>query len=178
MKKLFVILSLVFCVSGWANTEQQFLTLDTGTDEYKSYKLATAKAQLYMQEGMSGLNETGKTLATRVMNALSRASFRVSINSITEQLCTNLGAGAFVNSRIFDVIFVCGGVRERIQGDHSVKDLKLLAQLFIHEGVHLTGNRNECDTTYFEVTIMNNTSDGLLSRGSIDKYQSLCKFQF
>jgi hypothetical protein len=150
-----------------------FIEIQQNNTEKQNYDNAKVLAIKLIKQASSSLNEEGQSLGLNVIEHLKNTKILVSSNNVSEEKCLSKDYSLFVNSHFFNDIFVCSDVRRNVM-EASKYVVSVLAQGFIHEGVHLTQNHDECVATLYERTVMKDTI-GIQDDGSYKRYYDLCK---
>lgn len=150
-----------------------FRPLPAASAEQQNYLEARVMAVALVREAMPSLNARGARLGARVISALQKVRFMASTNARSQQICSARQYSLFVNASFRNTIFICDEVRTHAR--HANQDaFNRIAQGFVHEAVHLTGEMDECVATQFEVTVMDRTI-GVQSQGSQIRYRAQCR---
>ena len=145
-----------------------FRPLPAASAEQQNYLKARVMAVALVREAMPSLNARGARLGARVISALGKARFLASTDAQSRRTCSARRYSLFVNAYFRNTIFICDEVRSHAR--HANQEaLNRIAQGFVHEAVHLTGELDECVATRFEVMVMDRTI-GVQSQGS--RYRS------
>lgn len=150
-----------------------FRPLPAASAEQQNYLESRAMAVALVREAMPGLNGRGARLGARVIAALEQARFLASTDAQSRRTCSARQYSLFVNAYFRNTIFVCDEVRRHARRA-SQDALNRIAQGFVHEAVHLTGELDECVATRFELTVMERTI-GIQSQGSQIRYGAQCR---
>ncbi len=180
MKTLVLILLFVsISLSTSANASYSgFFPPNNNSIEYRNYLRGLARAKANILQGTAQLNDYAVTFGAKVIEALEKANILVSTDVESENACQRIkDRGAFVNLvENPTAIFICQTVRENISYE-SEQNVNILSQMLVHEGVHLAGDTNECNASYFEISVMKNTSMGVQSRQNLMAYNPKCNFK-
>jgi hypothetical protein len=150
-----------------------FRPLPSGSFELQTYLQARVEALTLVREALPHLPPADARMAARVLAVLPRARFLASSDRDSARTCSSRGYSLFVNAYFRDRIFVCDEVRPHAR--EGGRDARLrLAQGFVHEAVHLTGELDECVATRFELAVMQRTI-GVQSQGSQIRYGAQCR---
>jgi hypothetical protein len=149
-----------------------FLALPTGSAEQQAYLQGRDLAEQLVVEALPRLAPAQRRMALRVRRELEGARFLASSDARSRRLCRERRYSLFVNAARPDVIFVCDEVRPHARRGGDAR-IATLAQGFVHEAVHLTGEMDECVATRFELAVMRRTI-GVQSAGSQISYGAQC----
>ena len=149
-----------------------FRPLPAGSPEQQSYLYARSEAEALVRAALPRLGAADARMARRVIPALQQARFLASSNRQSGQLCTARRYSLFVNAHYRNQIFVCDEVRPHARAG-GPDALRRIAQGFVHEGVHLTGELDECVAARFELAVMQRTI-GVQTHGSQIRYGAQC----
>jgi hypothetical protein len=150
-----------------------FRVLPPRSVEQHTYQQSRELALRLVRLAMPRLDPGDASMAYRVLIALQRAHFEASSDTRSSNTCRARNFSLFVNAHFRDTIFVCDEVRTHAQGGGQ-DALDRIAQGFVHEAVHLTGEMDECVATRFELAVMER-SIGVRSAGSQLRYGRECR---
>lgn len=150
-----------------------FRPLPEASLEQRTYLDARDMAADLVREALPGLRGRDGLLGRRVLSALQQARILTSTDFRSQRLCATRQYSLFVNAYYHNQIFVCDEVRPHARNPNQ-DALDRIAQGFVHEAVHLTGEMDECEATRFELAVMNQTI-GIKSRGSQIRYGAQCR---
>lgn len=119
-----------------------------------------------------GLDESAASLAAEVGKQLASARFVVAAGAEADRQCAQVAASLFVLQTVPGTIHVCADTRWHVQNEPGPVNA-ILAQGFIHEGVHLAGITDECEATRLELLVARATS-GITSFANLQKYGKQC----
>lgn len=187
--KLFWFLSFVLLfVNPVYALQPGFKYLSKDAPEYKNYQAAIERSAKYMREAVSRLAEEKgqdhpevaqlRSRGESVILKLRSAKFAISSDKNSTFLCNKKNMSFFVDYEYDeDVMYVCDAPRDSLRAKNpSDEIMDITAQLFFHEGIHLTGDKSECNATIFELDIMKNTGVYIQSMANRDRYNSICDF--
>lgn len=150
-----------------------FRMLPPRSTEQQTYQQSRELALRLVRTALPTLDRGDARLAGRVLVALQRARFEASSDRRSRNTCSARNFSLFVNATFRDTIFVCDEVRPHArQAGRDAVDR--IAQGFVHEAVHLTGEMDECVATSFELAVMDR-SIGVRSNGSLLRYGRECR---
>lgn len=150
-----------------------FRTLPRASAEHQTYLEARVLAVGLVRRALPGMNGREARMGGRVLAALQRTRFVVSSDARSRTTCSTRHFSLFVNAYFRDTIFVCDEVRPHARRANP-DALNRIAQGFVHEAVHLTGEMDECVATRFERAVMDRTI-GVRSQGSQIRYGVQCR---
>lgn len=150
-----------------------FRPLPARSVEQHTYEQSRELALRVVSTALPTLDRRNAWIAGRVLVALRRTRFLASSDRRSRHTCLSRNFSLFVNAAYRDTIFVCDEVRPhaRRAGRDAVDRI---AQGFVHEAVHLTGEMDECVATRFELAVMDR-SIGVRSLGSQLRYGQECR---
>ena len=167
-----------------------FVAVELQNPEYKTYDMIRKKAISLIRQAINrpdnGLNAAGVAYGQKIIEKLLVASFAVSINAASEEVCKK--SPFFTSSTYKNLIFVCGISRNALRHG-KYKDLLMASQLLIHEGAHLVDHEehnyshvkyDECGPTWIELTIMGNDfgHKNIPTMVNRDSYKAQCGFEY
>lgn len=138
--------------SGAAADGPAFYELAASKDEALNYAQARSLA-IELLGTAAGLDESTALLARQAASQLQSASFVVAAGAEADRQCAQVAASLFVLQTVPNTIFVCADTRWHVQNEPDPV-VGILAQGFIHEGVHLAGETSECEATKLELRVM------------------------
>ena len=150
-----------------------FRPLPAYSVEQRTYLDARDMAADLVRDALRALRGRDRVLGLRVLSALQQARILASTDFRSQRLCAARQYSLFVNAYYQNQIFVCDEVRPHARNPNQ-DALDRIAQGFVHEAVHLTGEMDECEATRFELAVMNQTI-GIKSRGSQIRYGAQCR---
>ncbi|MBC7656871.1 MAG: hypothetical protein H7147_06825, partial [Frankiaceae bacterium] len=103
---------------------------------------------------------------------LASARFVVAAGAEADRQCAQVAASLFVLQTVPGTIHVCADTRWHVQNEPGPVTA-ILAQGFIHEGVHLAGITDECKATKIELWVARATT-GISSLANLRKYGKQC----
>lgn len=173
--------SLVFAGPGAARSSERdapaiaspgFYELRSSSAEGLEYERSRllAIAQL---GNMTGLDEATAALAKKTAEHLASAKFYVAADAEADRQCAQVVASLFVLQTVPDRIFVCADTRWHVQKEPAPVT-EILAQGFIHEGVHLAGIADECQATRLELLVAGQNG-GITSYANFRRYSKQCE---
>ena len=175
IKRRYLLLPMVSCAlmaaPVWAIPG--FRSLPVASPEQQTYLRSRAMAVALVREALPRLNPRDARSGMRVIWALQQAHFLVSSDARSGQVCSARQYSLFVNAYYRNQIFICYEVRPHARAADQ-DALERIAQGFIHEAVHLTGEMDECIATRFERRVMDRTI-GVQSQGSQIRYGPQCR---
>lgn len=170
---LLIASSLLLAFSMPARALPGFRSLPARSNEQHTYQHSRQLALRLVRTAMPSLDRGDARIAGRVLVALQRAHFEASSDRQSRSTCSARNFSLFVNVHFRDTIFVCDEVRTHAQGA-GPDAVERIAQGFVHEAVHLTGEMDECVATRFELAVMDR-SIGVRSNGSLLRYGRECR---
>lgn len=170
---LFCLLPLLAAVPVPAQALPGFRLLPAGSVEQRTYEQSRELALRLVSTALPTLDRRDARIAGRVLVALRRTRFQASSDSHSRNTCRARNFSLFVNAAFRDTIFVCDEVRPHAR-EAGRDAVDRIAQGFVHEAVHLTGEMDECVATRFELSVMDR-SIGVRSFGSQLRYGRECR---
>jgi hypothetical protein len=177
-RRLSVALAVLLAGAALAPSAQAlpgFRSLPAGSPEQQTYLQARAEAIALVRAALPRLGAGDARLALRVIPALQAARFLASSNQQSWRTCAARRYSLFVNAYYRNQVFVCDEVRPHARAGGEDALLRI-AQGFVHEAVHLTGEMDECVATRFEIAVMQRTI-GVRSQGSRIRYGGECRLR-
>jgi hypothetical protein len=149
-----------------------FRALPASSVEQRNYEAARALAMDLICRAEPTLSGRNARIAGAASEQLAGARFYASSDRQAGRTCASGSYSLFVSARDPERIFVCDDVRPHAQRG-GADAVAILAQGFVHESVHLAGERDECIATAFELAVMDRTI-GRRSAGSRIRYGAEC----
>lgn len=149
-----------------------FRPLPPDSVEQQTYQRSRSLALYLVREAQPTLGFGHRRLADHVIRELAGVRFLASTNAGSRQLCRDRRYSLFVRAARPDVIHVCDEVRPHARSADA-DAITRLAQAFVHEAVHLTGDLDECAAMDFELAVMRRTI-GIRTEGSRISYGARC----
>ena len=169
---LTILASLVGAVPAIAK-DDGFRPLPANSVEQQTYLRSRALAIALVREARPKLGSGHRRLAEPVMRELANVRFLVSSDAVSRRLCRERRYSLFVRASRPEVIHICDEVRPHArQADADA--IARIAQGFVHEAVHLTGDLDECAAMDFELAVMRRTI-GIRTQGSQISYGARCR---
>ena len=155
-----------------AASDDGFRPLPRDGVEQQSYQRSRSLAVSLVREAQPTLGLGHRRLADHVIRELARVRFLASASAGSRQLCRDRRYSLFVRASRPNVIHVCDEVRPHARSADA-DAIARLAQAFVHEAVHLTGDLDECAAMDFELAVMRRTI-GIRTQGSQISYGARC----
>ncbi len=171
---LILLAALAACVGATraAAADDGFRALPRDSAEQQTYQRSRALAVQLVREAQPTLGFGHRRLADHVLRELASVRFLASSTAKSRQLCRDRRYSLFVREARPDVIHVCDEVRPHARSADA-DAITRLAQAFVHEAVHLTGDMDECAAMDFELAVMRRTI-GIRTQGSQISYGARC----
>jgi len=169
---LLVGLSAIPAETATAAPDDGFRPLPRDSIEQQTYQRSRSLALALVREAQPTLGFGHRRLADQVVRELAGVRFLASSNAGSRQLCRDRRYSLFVRTSRPDVIHVCDEVRPHARRPDA-DAVARLAQAFVHEAVHLTGDLDECAAMDFELAVMRRTI-GIRTQGSQISYGARC----
>lgn len=109
-------------------------------------------------------DDNKKNLANAAADKLLVSKVYFSSNPFNETCKDN--SNAYVDPDIPDTIFICENLQNTLDFMSNKVQQEEVAQILVHESVHLLGSRNECTASRFEYSVMQAT----VGRATPDSY--------
>jgi hypothetical protein len=155
-----------------AAADDGFRALPRDSVEQQTYQRSRALALTLVREAQPTLGSRHRRLADPVLRELAGARFLASSTATSRQLCRDRRYSLFVRQARPHVIHICDEVRPHARSADP-DAVARLAQAFVHEAVHLTGDLDECAAMDFELAVMRRTI-GIRTQGSQISYGARC----
>lgn len=155
-----------------AASDDGFRPLPGDSVEQRAYQRSRSLALHLVREARPTLGFGHRRLADHVIDELAGVRFLVSSDAGSRGLCRDRRYSLFVRASRPDVIHVCDEVRPHARSA-DIDAIGRLAQAFVHEAVHLTGDLDECAAMDFELAVMRRTI-GIRTQGSQISYGARC----
>lgn len=155
-----------------AASDDGFRPLPRDSVEQQTYQRSRSLALYLVREAQPTLGFGHRRLADHVIGELAGVRFLASSDAASRRLCRDRRYSLFVQASRPRIIHICDEVRPHARqpdGDAIAR----LAQGFVHEAVHLTGDLDECAAMDFELAVMRRTI-GIRSQGSQISYGARC----
>lgn len=149
-----------------------FRPLPRDSVEQQTYLRSRSLALELVREAQPRLGSGHRRLANRVLRELAGARFLASSDATSRRLCRDRRYSLFVQASRPGIIHICDEVRPHAR-QPDADAVARLAQGFVHEAVHLTGDLDECAAMDFELAVMRRTI-GIRSQGSQISYGARC----
>lgn len=168
-----IALTVLVALSAPVQALPGFRALPPGSLELRTYLQSRELALRLVRAALPTLDRRDARIAVPVLVALQRSRFEASSDLRSRRTCAARNFSLFVNAYHPHTIFVCDEVRPHAR-DPSADAINRIAQGFVHEAVHLTGEMDECVATRFELSVMEG-SIGVRSNGSQLRYGRECR---
>lgn len=155
-----------------AASDDGFRPLPRESVEQQTYQRSRSLALQLVREAQPTLGFGHRRLADHVIRELTGVRFLASSTAGSRRLCRDRRYSLFVRTARPDVIHVCDEVRPHARSADA-DAIARLAQAFVHEAVHLTGDLDECAAMDFELAVMRRTI-GIRTQGSQISYGARC----
>ena len=155
-----------------AASDDGFRALPRDSAEQQTYQRSRSLALSLVREAQPTLGFGHRRLADHVLRELTAVRFLASSDARSRRLCRDRRYSLFVRASRLHVIHVCDEVRPHARGGDA-DAVARLAQAFVHEAVHLTGDLDECAAMDFELAVMRRTI-GIRTQGSQISYGARC----
>lgn len=155
-----------------AASDDGFRPLPRDGVEEQTYLRSRSLALYLVREAQPRLGFGHRRLADHVIRELAGVQFLASSNAASRRLCGDRRYSLFVQASRPGIIHICDEVRPHAR-QPDVDAIARLAQGFVHEAVHLTGDLDECAAMDFELAVMRRTI-GSRTQGSQISYGARC----
>ncbi len=155
-----------------AASEDGFRPLSRDSVEQQTYLRSRSLALSLVREAQPTLGFGHRRLADPVIRELAGVRFHASSNAASRRLCRDRRYSLFVQASRPGIIHICDEVRPHAR-QPDADAIARLAQGFVHEAVHLTGDLDECAAMDFELAVMRRTI-GIRTQGSRISYGARC----